>query len=844
MNLSMNWLSDFVKLNTDIKTFCSTLTLSGSKVEGYSCPADNIQNVVVGKITAIEKHPDSDHLVVCQVDVGGAGASATADGNSGSSATADGNSGSSATVDGENNASAIPNEIQIVTGASNVNVGDLVPAALHGSTLPTGVKIKKTKMRGVESHGMLCSIAELGLTLADFPYAISDGIFIIDEPNITPGQDIASAVGLDDTTVEFEITSNRPDCLSVVGLARETAASFNLPFDVPTPAFKGIDGNIDADLKVNIVSREKCPRYCAGLVKNVEIKPSPRWMRERLRASGIRPINNLVDITNYVMLELGQPMHAFDIRYVDGGEIIIRNANPDEKIVTLDGVERKLDEDNLCICDANKPIAVGGVMGGEFSGIMEDTNTVVFESAYFEPTALRKSAKKLGMRTDASSRYEKGIDPQIAQTALYRAFELVEELGAGEPLSTIIDIDYTEKNPVQIDFDAKWTNGFLGSEISESQMTEYLTRLGFSVENGVVNVPSYRIDIESKADIAEEIARLYGYNNFKSTELSGASAGILTEEQKFTRLLESSCVGLGLSQIETFSFISPKYFDKINLPADSVLRNTVTISNPLGEDTSVMRTTVIPSMLEILAKNYKNRNDEAFLFEIGKEYLPKSDGELPDELLRLCIGMYGSDVDFYSLKGIIEEILKKCGIKGAEFVRPSDCEGAFPEMITFHPGRSAVVNMNVRIDGGKIKTEKIAIFGELHPSVLENYGIDTKAYAANILIPELAEFSDFELTVKPLPKYPAITRDMSIVCDEETPVAELEKLIRSRCGKSLEKLELFDIYRSDKLGENKKSVSYSFVFRSETETLTDDKVFGTMNKIFAALHKMGVELRD
>ncbi|MDR0984597.1 MAG: phenylalanine--tRNA ligase subunit beta [Ruminococcus sp.] len=816
MNLSMNWLSDFVQINTDIKTFVSTLTLSGSKVEGYGSVADKIQNVVVGKILSIEKHPDSDHLVVCQVDVGAA-----------SSGGEDKNG-----------------TVQIVTGASNVNVDDFVPAALHGSLLPNGVKIKKTKMRGVESAGMLCSLSELGLTAQDFPYSITDGIFIIQEPDIKPGQDIASAVGLDDTTVEFEITSNRPDCLSVIGLARETAASFNLPFDVPNPSFKGINENINDLLKIDIINKERCPRYCGGLVKNVKIKPSPRWMRERLRASGVRPINNLVDITNYVMLEYGQPMHAFDIRYVDESQIIIRNAAPGEKIVTLDGTERKLDDDNLCICDKNKPIAVAGVMGGEFSGIMDDTTTVVFESAYFEPVALRKSAKKLGMRTDASSRYEKGIDPQMAKAALYRAFELVEELGAGEPLSTIIDVDYTEKTQSQLDFNPKWINDFLGCEISDNQMIKYLTKLGFTVENNVIKIPSYRIDIESKADIAEEVARLYGYNNFKSTELSGASTGILTDEQKFTRFTESICVGLGLSQIETFSFISPKYFDRINLPQDSVLRNTVTISNPLGEDTSVMRTTIIPSMLEILSKNYKNRNDAAALFEIGKEYLPKGDGELPDEVLRLCIGMYGSDdVNFYSLKGIIEEILNKCGIKDAEFVRPSDCEGVFPESVAFHPGRSAVVNLSVRTEGNQFKTEKIAIFGEIHPSVLENYGIDKKAYAAKILIPELSVFSDFELTVKPLPKYPAITRDLSLVCDEETPVAELEKLIKSRCGKSLEKLELFDIYRSDKLGENKKSVSYSFIFRSDTETLTDEKVFGTMNKILTALKKAGIELR-
>ncbi len=580
MDLSMKWLSDYIDLSDiDIKQFCHGMTMSGSKVEGYEKEGAEITGVVVGKILSVVPHENSDHLVVCSVDVGE------------------------------------ENPIQIVTGASNVNAGDLVPAALNGSTLPNNIKIKKGKLRGVESNGMLCSLGELGLTTHDFPYAVEDGIFIIQE-DCEPGQDIHDAIGFNDTSVEFEITSNRPDCLSVTGLAREASATFNKEINMPVPEFKGIDENIDDALKVNVQNTNLCRRYCAGIVKNVKIEPSPRWMRERLRACGVRPINNFVDITNYVMLEYGQPMHAFDLRYVKDSTINIRNAVSGEKIVTLDGVERELSEEMLVIADSEKPVAVAGVMGGEYSGIMNDTTEVVFESAYFEPVSVRKTSKKLGLRTDASARYEKGTDPLISMTCLKRAFQLVEELGAGEVVRTVIDKDYTDKTLKNVEFSSEWINNFLGTEISEEDMIKYLNMLGFSVENGRVISPSFRIDIEYKADIAEEIARIYGYNNIPSTQFKGVAEAEYTPIQKFIRKAENAMTALGCYEIATFSFISPKYFDKINLDQNSKLRNAETIMNPLGEDTSVMRTTTLPSMLEILSKNYNNRNENAKFFEI------------------------------------------------------------------------------------------------------------------------------------------------------------------------------------------------------------------------------------
>ena len=817
MNLSMKWLNDYVEADMPIKDYCHALTMSGSKVEGYEVEGKEITNVVVGKILSKGPHENADALFVCQVDIG---------------------------------ADA---PIQIVTNAKNVKEGDIVPVALDGAVLPGGFKIKKGKLRGVESFGMFCGLDTLGLTSHDFPYADPEGVFVIEE-DCTIGQDIHSAIGLDDTSVEFEITSNRPDCLSVIGLARETAATFGKALTVKEPDLKGVDGDINSMLKVDIHNTEKCQRYCAGIVKNVKIEPSPRWMRERLRASGVRPINNFVDITNYVMLEYGQPMHAFDLRYVEGSHINVRNAVNGEKIVTLDGVERELSDDMLVIADEKKPVAVAGVMGGEYSGIMEDTTTVVFESAYFEPSQVRRTSKKLRMKSDASSRYEKGVDRLISMTCLKRAFELVEELGAGEVINTVIDCDYTDKTPASVEFNPAWINEFLGTDISEADMKDYLGRLGFTFADGKVIAPSFRIDIECKADIAEEVARIYGYNNIPSTDFRGVARAEYTAEQKFVRTIRNAAVSLGGYEIATYSFVSPKYFDKIRIAEDSKLRNVVRIVNPLGEDTSVMRTTTIPSMLDVLAFNYNNRNEKACLFEISKEYLPAAEEKpyingdtlacngnkkhryeysLPNEPQRLTIGMYGGNADFYTMKGMVEQLLDEMRISDVEYYRASDCD-VFGEKNAFHPGRSAVLVRN---------GVHIGIMGEIHPDVLETYGLGTKAYVAKLCIPELMEAADEKITYSPLPKFPASTRDLSLICDDDVPVAALEKAIKGAVGKILEKVTLFDVYKGKQIEDGKKSVSYSISMRSHEGTLTDEQADAAMKRVLKALAEIGAELR-
>lgn len=803
MDLSMKWLADYVDCECDIKEFCAGMTLSGSKVESYEEEGSYLSNVVVGKILSVEPHPDSDHMVITQVDVGET------------------------------------EPVQIVTGAQNVSAGDFVPVAKHKSTvLHDGkpVKITKGKLRGVASNGMLCSLGELGLTVNDFPYAIEDGIFLLgDDCDRTIGMDIKKAIGFDDTKVEFEITSNRPDCMSIIGLAREASATFIKPLNIKKPEFKGVDEDINDILSVKVENTKLCPRYMAGVVKNVRIKPSPRWLRERLRACGVRPINNFVDITNFVMLEYGHPMHAFDLRYVDGASIVVRNAKQGEKITTLDGEERELSEEMLVIADANKPVAVAGVMGGEFSGIMDDTTTVVFESACFDGASVRTTAKKLGMRTEASSRYEKGLNPNNTYDALMRAFQLVEELDAGDVVGTIIDADNCDKTHKTVAFDPDWINKFLGTDIPESDMVEYLTRLGFEIKDGMVVSPYYRIDIECKADVAEEVARIYGYDKIPSTLVSGVAEAKRTPKQKFERSVESAMLAMGVNQISTFSFVSPKYFDKINLPADSKLRNPVVITNPLGEDTSVMRTSILPSVCEVLSRNYNYRNAECSVFELANEYLPVEGEVLPVEPHRLGIGMYSTsnDLDFYNLKGIVEELLDKVGAGEVEFERPSD-DCSFDEVSAFHPGRVAVV---------KVDNEEIGIFGELHPDVLENYSIGTRAYAGKININELFEKSNPQKTYKPLPKFPATTRDLSLVCDDSVAVAQIEKAIKKAVGGILEKLTLFDVYKGKQIEEGKKSVSYSISMRSHDGTLTDEQADKAVEKALKELSKIDVQLR-
>ena len=796
MNLSMKWLSDYVTLNTTVKDFCAAMTMSGSKVEVATEEGSEIKNVVVGKLLSVVPHENSDHLVVCQVDVGQ------------------------------------EQPIQIVTGAPNVKAGDIVPVALCGAELPNGVKIKKGKLRGVESNGMLCSLGELGLTVHDFPYAIADGIFLIQE-DCQIGQDIHEAIGLNDTSVEFEITSNRPDCLSVTGLAREAAATYHVPLNLKKPTFQGIDGNIQDALQVEIQNKEKCPRYAAGIVKNVKIAPSPRWMRERLRASGVRPINNLVDITNYVMLEYGQPMHAFDLRYVKDGKIVVRNAAEGETITTLDGVTRTLSPEMLVIADAEKPIAVAGVMGGEYSGIMEDTNTVVFESAYFEPVQVRRTAKKGGMRTEASARYEKGLDPEGCLRTLERAFELVELLGAGEPVRTHIDLNYNEKQRNRIPFDPEWINKFLGTDISREEMCDTMKMLEIEVDGDTCISPSFRIDLERPADLAEEVARIYGYNNIPSTVIKGVANASLTPKQKFRRTLENATVAVGCYGILTYSFISPKYFDKIALPADSSLRKTVVISNPLGEDTSVMRTTTLPSMLETLSLNYKNRNAAVALYEIGKEYLPTAPDKLPEEPDRLTIGMYGDDADFFTLKGMVETILETAGLHDCTY-KACGTDAPFGEICALHPGRSAVIYAG---------ETPIGYLGEVHPTVQKNYDIGTRTYVAKLLIDEMQPLAQTEITYQPLPKFPAITRDLSLVCADEVPVGDLQAAMKNAVGNILEQITLFDVYKGEQIAAGMKSVSFSIRMRSHEGTLTDEQADAAMKRVLKALKEHGATLR-
>ncbi len=792
MDLSIRWLKDYVDIgDISMRDFSEAMSMSGSKVEGWTTEFEDVKNVVVGKILSVEPHPDSDHLVICQLDVGQ------------------------------------QEPVQIVTGASNVHVGDMVPAALHKSQLPNGVKITKGKLRGVMSNGMMCSIAELNLTKGDFPYAAEDGIFLLQE-DCQVGQDIASAIGCNDTCVEFEITPNRPDCLSVLGLAREAAVTFGKELKMHTPQVKGCGGDIHDYLSVEVRNPQLCPRYTAKVVKNVKIGPSPRWMRERLRASGVRPIDNIVDITNYVMLEYGQPMHAFDIEYVKDHKIIVRNAVSGETIQTLDGVDRTLSEDMLVIADSEKASAVAGVMGGEHSGINENTHTVVFESACFKGSSVRITAKKLGMRTESSGRFEKGLDAQNCLPAVMRACELVELLGAGEVVDGVIDVDNTNYQPTRIHLDADWTNRFLGTDIPKEQMVKILTDLQFQMEGDEIIVPSFRSDVEHKADIAEEIARFYGYNNIPTTIAKGSPEGGYNEYQKFERVVNQNMLAQGMYEIMTYSFVSPKQYDKIRLPKDDLKRQSVVIRNPLGEDTSIMRTNAIPSMMDILSKNYNNRNGAVSLYEIGNEYIPVEGELLPDEVPNLVLGMYGDDKDFFTLKGVVENLLDTLAIREYDVDAKSDDP-------TFHPGRCAVLSK----DG-----EEFGIIGEVHPLVCANYGINTRVYVGKLKLRKLFAMMDTQRSYVPMPKFPASTRDLALLCDDALPVMTMEKAIKAAAGKILEKIELFDVYKGSQIAQGKKSVAFNISMRASDRTLTDEEVNGAMSKILKALEELGAQIRS
>ena len=797
MNLSIKWLNDFV--NTDgieIKEYCDRMTDTGSKVEGYEKLGEDVQNVIVARVEKMARHENSDHLWVCQVNIGS-------------------------------------ETVQIVTGAQNVHEGDIVPAAIPVAHLPGDITIKPGKLRGVESYGMLCSYHELGLTEHDMPGYEGDGILILGEEFAEYiGKDVREALLLRDTSVEFEITSNRPDCLSVIGLARETAVSFNRPWTCPTPVVKGAgDGdNVENYVKVDVLDSDLCARYSARVVKNVKIAPSPLWLRMRLRASGVRPINNIVDITNYVMLEYGQPMHAFDYSCLTGAQIKVRRAADGENFVSLDSKEHTLDSTMLVIADEAKAVALAGVMGGENSEIKDSTTTVVFESANFEGTSVRVTGKKNGMRTESSARFEKGLDPENTIPALQRACELVELLGAGEVVDGTIDIYPGKKAPITLPLNPKVINEFLGVEISEEFMIETLEKLECKVENGVITVPSFRNDLTCMNDIAEEIIRIYGYNDIKSSKIKAENtAGGRTPKQQFKVDLSDALCGMGLDEITTFSFISPKYYDKIRLPEDESVRRSIVISNPLGEDTSIMRVTALPSMMEALALNNNMGNENVCLYEMGNIYIPAAeDDDLPCESNVLTLGMYGN-VDFYTMKGVIEGALAHGKIKGVTYEAVTD-------NATFHPGRCARL---VAADG-----EMLGIFGQLHPITAQNYGFTTPVYAAELDFDAIFEHRDGLIEYKPLPKFPASTRDFSFVCDEELEVGKLSALIARAGGKLVENVELFDIYRGTQLGEGKKSVSFRVTLRASDRTLTVEEADKVSSKILSSLeHQLGLTLR-
>ncbi len=795
MILSKKWVNDYCDLSgISDKEFADGMTLSGSKVEAYEQEGAALSNIVLGRVEEMEKHPDSDHLWICQVNVGK-----------------------------EEN-------IQIVTGAQNLKPGDYVPVALHNSHIADGTKITKGKLRGVLSNGMLCSLGELGLTINDFPNAIEDGIMVIsDECDLKLGRDIQETLGFNDVKTEFEITSNRPDCMCVTGLAREAAATFGRELNIPVPEVKQGHGDVNNMLKVHIHNPELCYRYIGAVVENVRIKPSPLWMRERLRASGVRPINNIVDITNYVMLEFGQPMHAFDLRYLDGQEVNVRTAKKDETITTLDGEQRKLTEDMLVIADKNKPVAVAGVMGGEYSGIMDDTTTIVFESAMFCGYSVRKTAKALGMRTEASSRYEKELSPESCMLCIQRALELVQLLDAGDVVNGVVDCYKTKKEHSVLPLDCKWINDFIGIHLTEKEMTAILEKIGFEVKDGNVYTPYFRNDVEHLADLSEEIARFYGYQNIPNSMIRGIAEAQYTPEQKFEKKINETLLACGYSEIHTFSFISPKSYDKICQPENSKLRDSVKISNPLGEDTSVMRTTAVPSMLEVLSRNYNLRNPEAKFYEYATVYKSNGPEELPDENVVVTIGLYGENYDFYDIKGAAETIFETVGIKDYDVEAVSDDP-------IFHPGRTAKFTIN---------GELTAMIGEVHPDVLANYKIGVKAYIACIKENVIFENRNTKKTYKPLPKYPAVTRDLAVVCDKKIPVLKLEKTIKEAVGKNLEEIKLFDIFEGLQVGAGNKSVAFSLKLRSGERTMTDDEADSAVKKALKALEEnTGAVLRS
>lgn len=782
MKVQLSWLKDYVDFDVTPKEFAEDITVSGTMVESIEQQGENIINVVTGKILKIEKHPDADKLVVCQVDVG-------------------------------------DETVQIVTGATNVFEGAIVPVAKDNSTLPGG-KIKKGKLRGVESFGMMCSDAELGIAANP-----ADGILILDE-NTPVGKDIRDVLHINECVAEFEITSNRPDCLSVIGLAREVAATYDKPLNVKKPVVRESGGDINDYIKIEVADKELCQRYTGRVVRNVKIGPSPEWLSRRLENAGVRSINNIVDITNYVMLEYGQPMHAFDLRTVGGNKIVVRRANDGEKLTTLDEIDRTLDNSMLVIADADKAIGVAGVMGGINSEIENDTTDILFESATFMGSSVRKTAKKLGLRTEASARYEKGLDPHNTLDAVNRACELVCELGAGDVVNGIIDIyDKLPDNNVIL-FRPEKINAFLGTDISRDEMLAAFKNLEIKPDGDNLVIPTFRADIEGEADVAEEVARIYGYNKIPSTLMRGAAmVGEKTDKQKTEDLVKSTLNSIGFYECITLSFNSPKIYDKLNIKPDDYIR----ISNPLGEDQSIMRTTVIGSMLETVAINYNYRNEAASLFEIGTKYLKKVDSELADEKQEIVAAMYGNDVDYYTAKGVLEKLFEVFGITYYEIERET-------ENPIFHPGQSANI---------MLRRKKCATVGRVHPTVQKNFGINVPVYMVVMDFDAIMENKRMNRTYKHLPKYPAVTRDIALIVDDSVAVRTIEDAIRKTKTQIIESYKLFDVYKSDALGEGKKSVAYSIVFRSMDKTLTDDDVNAVMNDILKRLEDTcGAKLRE
>ena len=805
MNTSLSWIKAYVPdLNVTAQEYTDAMTLSGTKVEGYEKMDADLDKIVVGQIEKIERHPDADKLVVCQVNIGS-------------------------------------EKIQIVTGAPNVEEGQKVPVVLDGgrvagghdgSLTKGGIEIKKGKLRGVESCGMMCSIEELGSTRDMYPEAPENGIYIFPD-DVEVGADAVEVLGLRDAVFEYEVTSNRVDCFSVIGIAREAAATFGKSFYPPIVPETGNDEDASDYIKVEVRNQELCSRYCARVAKNIKIGPSPEWMQRRLASVGIRPINNLVDITNYVMEEYGQPMHAYDLDTIAGHQIIVRNAEDGETFTTLDGQERQLDRDVLMICDGEKSIGIAGIMGGENSMITDHVHTVLFEAACFDGTNIRKSSKRVGLRTDASGKFEKGLDPNNAKAAIDRACQLLEEMGAGEVVGGIVDVYSKVKEPVRVPFDENAVNQLLGTDISKEDMIAYLEKveLAYDEATNEIVAPTFRQDIFRLADLAEEVARFYGYDNIPTTLPRGeATIGKLSFKQRIEAAARNIAEFCGFSQGMSYSFESPKVFDKLLLPEDAPERQAIEISNPLGEDYSIMRTISLNGMLTSLATNFNRRNKDVRLYELGNIYLPKTLPltELPEERMQFTLGMYGEG-DFFSMKGVVEEFFEKIGMHKKEVYDPN---AGKPFL---HPGRQA----NILYDG-----TVVGYLGEVHPAVAENYGIGGRAYVAVLDMPEIIVRATFDRKYTGIAKFPAVTRDISMVVPKEILVGQIEEMIEQRGGSILESYHLFDLYEGAQIKEGHKSVAYSIVFRAKDRTLEDADVTKAMKKILNGLESMGIELRQ